>query len=84
MESIPLNEARRNLPTLINDAQTQAITISRHGVPAAVVVSPSRYEELLSALEDMEDLASIEGSLKDTSPSISWDQIKKESRSQKD
>ena len=84
MDLIPLNEARRNLPTLINDAQTQAITISRHGVPAAVVVSPSRYEELLSALEDMEDLASIEGSLKDTSPSISWDQIKKESRSQKD
>jgi prevent-host-death family protein len=84
MDLIPLNEARRNLPTLINDAQTQAITISRHGIPAAVVISPSRYEELLSALEDMEDLASIETSLKDTSPSIPWDQIKKEYRSQKD
>jgi len=84
MDLIPLNEARRNLPTLINDAQTQAITISRHGIPAAVVISPSRYEELLSALEDMEDLASIEASLKDTSPSIPWDQIKKEYRSQKD
>ena len=78
MESIPLNEARRNLPTLINDAQTEAITISRHGVPAAVVLSPSRYEELLSALEDMEDLASIEASLKDPSASIPWEEIKKE------
>lgn len=84
MESIPLNEARRNLPTLINDAQTQAITISRHGVPTAVVVSPSRYQELLSALEDMEDLAAIEASLKDTSPSIPWEQIKKEYLSKKD
>ncbi len=84
MESIPLNEARRNLPTLINDAQTQAITISRHGVPAAVVVSPSRYEELLSALEDMEDLASIEASLKDASPSIPWEQIKKGYGSEED
>lgn len=84
MESIPLNEARRNLRTLINDAQTQAITISRHGVPAAVVVSPSRYEELLSALEDMEDFASIEASLKDTSPPIPWEEIKKENKSEKD
>jgi prevent-host-death family protein len=84
MESIPLNEARRNLPTLINDAQSKAITISRHGIPAAVVISPSRYEELLSALENMENLALIEASLKDTSPSIPWEQIKKEYGSQKD
>jgi len=84
MESIPLNEARRNLPTLIKGAQSKAITISRHGVPAAVVVSPSRYEELISAFEDLEDLASIEASLKDTSPSIPWEQIKKEFRSEKD
>lgn len=78
MTTIPLSDARRELRSLIDQAQTEAITISRHGVPAAVVVSPSRYEELLSALEDMEDLASIEASLRDTSPSIPWDQVKSE------
>ena len=74
MESIPLNEARRNLPTLINQAQVQPITISRHGTPAAVLISPSRYEEFLSVLADLEDLALIKASLKDPSPSIPWDQ----------
>ena len=78
MESIPLNEARRNISRLINQIQVQPITISRHGTPAAVLVSPSRYEELLSALEDLEDLALIEASLKDSSPSIPWEQVKKE------
>lgn len=78
MTTIPLSEARRELPSLIDQAQTQPITISRHGTPAAVVLSPSRYEELLSALEDLEDLALIETSLKDPSPSIPWEQVKKE------
>jgi antitoxin Phd len=78
MTTIPLSDARRELPSLIDQAQTQAITISRHGVPAAVVLSPSRYEELISALEDLEDLATIETSLKDSSPSIPWETVKKE------
>ena len=78
MTTFPLSDARRELPSLIDQAQTEAITISRHGIPAAVVLSPSRYEELLSALEDMEDLASIEASLKDPSPSISWELVKSE------
>ena len=63
---------------LIDQAQTEAITISRHGTPAAVLLSPSRYEELLSALEDLHDLALIEASLSDTSPSIPWELVKSE------
>jgi len=78
MTTIPLSDARRELPSLIDQAQTQAITISRHGNPAAVVISPSRYEEFLSAVEDLEDLALIEASLKDSSPSIPWDLVKSE------
>ena len=67
MTTFPLSDARRELPSLIDQAQTEAITISRHGIPAAVVLSPSRYEELLSALEDLHDLALIEASLSDLS-----------------
>jgi len=78
MTTFSLSDARRELPSLIDQAQTQAVTISRHGTPAAVLVSPSRYEELLSALEDLEDLALIEASLKDSSPTIPWDLVKRE------
>ncbi len=78
MTTFPLSDARRELPSLIDQAQTEAITISRHGIPAAVLLSPSRYEELLSALEDLHDLALIEASLSDTSPSIPWELVKSE------
>ena len=78
MTTFPLSDARRELPSLIDQAQTEAITISRHGIPAAIVLSPSRYEELLTALEDLHDLALIEASLSDTSPSIPWDLVKSE------
>lgn len=78
MTTFPLSEARRELPSLIDQAQTEAITISRHGIPAAVVLSPSRYEELLTALEDLQDLALIEASLSDTSPPIPWELVKSE------
>ena len=78
MTTFPLSDARHELPSLIDQAQTEAITISRHGIPAAVVLSPSRYEELLSALEDLHDLALIEASLSDTSPSIPWELVKSE------
>ncbi|MSO63839.1 MAG: type II toxin-antitoxin system Phd/YefM family antitoxin [Candidatus Planktophila sp.] len=78
MTTFPLSDARRELPSLIDQAQTKAITISRHGIPAAVVLSPSRYEELLTALEDLQDLALIESSLSDTSPSIPWELVKGE------
>lgn len=78
MTTFPLSDARRELPSLIDQAQTEAITISRHGIPAAVVLSPSRYEELLAALEDLDDLALIEASLSDTSPSIPWELVKSE------
>ena len=78
MTTFSLSDARRELPSLIDQAQTEAITISRHGIPAAVVLSPSRYEELLTALEDLHDLALIEASLSDTSPSIPWELVKSE------
>jgi hypothetical protein len=42
------------------------------------VISPSYYEKLLAALEDIEDLNSIEESLADKKPSIPWEQVKRE------
>ncbi len=78
MTTIPLSDARRELASLIDQAQTEAITISRHGIPAAVVLSPSRYEELLSVAQDIEDLALIQASLDDPSPAIPWEMVKKE------
>jgi len=78
MSTISLSDARRDLPTLINQAQDGAITISRHGAPAAVLISPSRYEELMNSLEDLEDLRAIDEAMKDPAPNIPWELVKQE------
>ena len=78
MDTVPLSQARRDLPSLIDRVADHAVAISRHGSPVAVLISPSRYEELLSAQEDLEDLGLIEASLEDKTPSIPWEQVKRE------
>jgi antitoxin Phd len=78
MKMIPLSDARRDLPSLVDAAMAEPQQITRHGKPAAVLISPSMYERLLEAIEDAEDLKAIEESMADTGPSIPWAQVKKE------
>jgi len=64
MEELPLADARNRLSELVADVQkTHArVTITKHGHPAAVLVSPedlASLEETLDILSDPEALADI-------------------------
>jgi hypothetical protein len=41
-----------------------------------VLVSPERYERLMSALEDVEDVAAFDAAMDEEGPNIPWDQAK--------
>jgi prevent-host-death family protein len=59
MPSISLSEARAALPALLDRVgEGEEITITRHGVPVAVVVRPDalRVRRAASALEEAEAL----------------------------
>jgi len=43
MKSFPLTDARRDLPSLVDKTAKEPILITRHGVDAAVLISPSLY-----------------------------------------
>jgi prevent-host-death family protein len=43
---ISVAEARNQLSVLLRRAQKQPVTITRHGQPAGVLVSPEEYERL--------------------------------------
>lgn len=49
MVSITSAEAQNSFGKLLDTAQREAIAITRHGRPAAFVVSPQDMEELLDA-----------------------------------
>ena len=52
--------------------------ITRHGKEAAVLISPSVYEAMLEAWEDIQDLKAAEEALKEPGPMLRWDDVKRE------
>ena len=54
------------------------VWIKRDGVDVAVVISPELFEELVSAQEELEDLAKVDEAMKVKSPGIPWEQVEKE------
>lgn len=76
MSSVPVSAARDQLPAVVDQAQTQAVTLLRHGKPVAVVVSPERYDELLQAEEDLEDVEAFDAAMAEAGDAIPWEQVK--------
>jgi antitoxin Phd len=76
MSTIDVSEARQQLPAVIDRAQTEAVTLVRYGRPAAVLLSPARYEQLLTAAEDAEDVAAFDEAMAEEGANIPWDQVK--------
>lgn len=59
------------------DQNEKPVWITRDGVDVAVVISPELFEELVSAQEELEDIAVVDEAMKDQSPGIPWEQVKK-------
>ncbi len=76
MARISISEARGNLSEVVETSQTEVVFLERYGRPAAVLISPERYEELLEAFEEAQDVAAFDESLADENPNIPWDQVK--------
>ena len=74
-----VSAARENLADAVDMARTEAVFLERYGRPAAVLVSPQRYEQLLAALEDAEDaedVAAFDAAMAEEGPNIPWEQVK--------
>lgn len=50
--------------------------LQRRGRLAGVLVSPERYEQLMTALEDAEDVAAFDEAMAEEGPNIPWEQVK--------
>ena len=58
---IPVSDLRRKTSDVIKTVREgEAVYITQHGRPAAVLGDYDRYEALLSQLEDLSDLASLQ------------------------
>ena len=76
MSIVSVADARNHFSDVIDRAKTEAVFIERRGHRAAVVVSPERYEQLLDALEEAEDVAAFDEAMAEEGPNIPWAQVK--------
>ena len=56
---VPITEAKARLSEIVRESEDRNVLLMKHGRPAAVVMSASRYEALVERIEDMEDRLSI-------------------------
>ena len=73
-----ISGARNHLSDVVDLAQTEAVVLERYGRPAAVVVSLARYEEMMAALDDAEDVADFDAAMAEEGPNIPWAAVKKD------
>jgi antitoxin Phd len=71
-----MSAARSRLPEAVELAHSEAVFLERYGRRAAVLLSPERYDELMEALEEAEDIAAFDAALAEEGPNIPWDQAK--------
>jgi prevent-host-death family protein len=71
-----MSEAREKLSEVIDAAQSEAVVLERYGRPAAVMVSLARYQELVEALEDADDVAAFDAAMAEEGDNIPWEQVR--------
>jgi prevent-host-death family protein len=72
MKSFAISNARRDLPALVDKSAKEPILITRNGQEAAVMVSPSLYQEMIDAMEELEDIAAYDAAKARKEDSVLW------------
>ena len=76
MATMNISAVRERLPEAVELAPSEAVFLERYGRRAAVLLSPERYEELMEALEEAEDIAAFDAAMTEGGPNIPWGQVK--------
>lgn len=76
MTTMAVSEARENLSGALDTARTQPVFLERYGKAVAVLVSAERYQELIEAYEEAEDVAAFDDAMAEEGDSIPWNQVK--------
>jgi PHD/YefM family antitoxin component YafN of YafNO toxin-antitoxin module len=76
MATMGVSEARERLSEAVETARNEAVVLERYGSPAAVLISPERYEQLIEALEEVQDAAAFDEAMAEDGENIPWEQVK--------
>lgn len=75
MTTMTVSEAREKLADVTETAQSEPVILERYGRPAAVVISPQRYEQLMAAADELDDVALFDAAMAEDGDNIPWDKV---------
>lgn len=76
MVTISASDARKSFASVVETAQTEAVTIERRGEKEAVIISAAEYDRLMDSAEEVDDIAAFDEALAEEGPNIPWEQVK--------
>ncbi len=78
MKSISIEIDDSKLFGLIEDLLIRPIRVEVNGEALAILINSERFYELVEAEEEIEDLRAYDESIRDASPNIPWDEVKRD------
>lgn len=76
MSRVDVSTARTNLAQVLDTSRKEDVLIERYGKPAGVLISPERHQELLAALDELDDLRAFDEAMAEEGENIPWEQVK--------
>ena len=76
MSKISVSKAREKLSEVVEMSQSEPVVLEHYGRRAAVVVSPSHYDEMLDAFEESLDVIAFDNAMIEEGKNIPWEQVK--------
>lgn len=76
MSKIDVSTVRTNFAQILEASGSEDVLIVRYGKPAGVLISPQRHEELLNALEELDDIRAFDEAMAEEGENIPWEQVK--------
>jgi hypothetical protein len=70
MATIDIRAAQGNLSLAVEMASTEAVFLECAGRCVAVLLRPERYDELMDASEEVEDVAAFDAAMAEEGPNI--------------
>jgi prevent-host-death family protein len=78
MQTLTISELRADISRAVSSTKKAPVEISKHGEPVAFLVSPSMYERMIKAMEELEDISDFDEAMAGPDESIPWEKVKKD------
>lgn len=82
MSQIAITEARGRLASIIDEARTEPVYLTRRNRPVAAVVDAAQLEQLLEDAEELADIRAVDAAWDETEKlgetPVPWDDVKRD------